>query len=80
MAKVYLSLYKGRKTIKTPKDLAFRIVEWVIRKVTGGQYSHCEIAVPVAFFRRPFLTAIHHLFVMAVCAVNVCRCLLKNGI
>lgn len=49
MAKVYLALYKGRKTIKTPKDLAFRIIEWVIRKVTGGQYSHCEIAVPVAF-------------------------------
>ena len=38
MAKVYLALYKGRKTIKTPKDLAFRIIEWVIRKVTGGQY------------------------------------------
>ena len=49
MAKVYLALYKGRKTIKTPKDLAFRIIEWVIRKVTGGQYSHCEIAVSVAF-------------------------------
>lgn len=49
MAKIYLALYKGRKTIKTPKDLAFRIIEWVIRKVTGGQYSHCEIAVPVAF-------------------------------
>ena len=49
MAKVYLALYKGRKTIKTPKDLAFRIIEWVIRKVTGGQYSHCEITVPVAF-------------------------------
>lgn len=29
MAKVSLALYKGRKTIKTPKDLAFRIIEWV---------------------------------------------------
>lgn len=45
MSKVYLALYKGRKQIKSPKDLIYRFIDWGIRKATRGEYSHCEIAV-----------------------------------
>ena len=45
MAKIYLALYKGRKSGRTPKALAMRFADWVIRKATRGIYSHCEIAV-----------------------------------
>lgn len=45
MSKVYLALYKGRKQIQSSKDLMYRIIDWVIRKATRGEYSHCEIAV-----------------------------------
>ena len=45
MAKVYLALYKGRKSGRTPKALAMRFADWVVRKATRGIYSHCEIAV-----------------------------------
>lgn len=40
MAIVYLALYKG-----TGGSLYDRFSDWLIRKVTRGQYSHCEIAV-----------------------------------
>lgn len=46
MSKVYLALYKGRKSGRTPKALAMRFADWVIRKATRGIYSHCEIALP----------------------------------
>lgn len=45
MAKVYLALYKGRKSGKGVKVWAARFVDWVIRKATRSPYSHCEIAV-----------------------------------
>lgn len=45
MSKVYLALYKGRKSGRTPKALAMRLADWVIRKATRGIYSHCEIAL-----------------------------------
>lgn len=45
MSKVYLALYKGRKSGRSPKALAMRFADWVIRKATRGQYSHCEIVV-----------------------------------
>jgi identified by metaGeneAnnotator len=45
MSKVYLALYKGRKSGRTPKALAMRLADWVIRKATRSIYSHCEIAV-----------------------------------
>lgn len=45
MSKVYLALYKGRKQIKSPKDLIYRFIDWGIRKATRGEYSHCEIAI-----------------------------------
>ena len=47
MSKVYLVLYKGRKSGRTPKALAMRFADWVIRKATRGIYSHCEIALDV---------------------------------
>lgn len=40
MDKVYLALYKG-----TGGSLYDRLTDWIIRKVTKGKYSHCEIAV-----------------------------------
>lgn len=40
MSKVYLALYKG-----TGGSLYDRVTDWLIRKITKGQYSHCEIAV-----------------------------------
>ena len=45
MSKVYLALYKGRKSGRSPKALTMRFADWVIRKATRGIYSHCEIAV-----------------------------------
>ena len=40
METVYLALYKG-----TGGNLYDRFSDWLIRKITRGQYSHCEIAV-----------------------------------
>ncbi|EXI62239.1 enoyl-CoA hydratase [Mannheimia granulomatis] len=40
MDKVYLALYKG-----SGGSLYDRLTDWIIRKVTKGKYSHCEIAV-----------------------------------
>lgn len=54
MTKVYLALYKGRKSGWTPKALTMRFVDWSIRKATHSGYSHCEIAVPVAGSDRLF--------------------------
>lgn len=42
---VYLALYKGHKTGKSPKALMMRFSDWLTRKLTKGKYSHCEIAV-----------------------------------
>ena len=43
--KVYLALYKGRKDGKGVKVQLARLADWTIRKITCGQYSHCEIAI-----------------------------------
>lgn len=43
--KIYLALYKGKKGGQSPKALALRLGDWVVRKATDGQYSHCEIAI-----------------------------------
>lgn len=42
---IYLAFYKGRKTIKQPKDLLAWLSDGLIRLFTKSQYSHCEIAV-----------------------------------
>ena len=43
--KIYLALYKGKKGGQSPKALALRLADWVVRKATDGIYAHCEIAV-----------------------------------
>lgn len=43
--KVYLALYKGKKSGKGAKVQLARLTDWAIRKITRGQYSHCEIAI-----------------------------------
>lgn len=43
--KVYLALYKGKKSGKGVKVQLARLTDWAIRKITRGQYSHCEIAI-----------------------------------
>lgn len=40
MYKVYLALYKG-----SGGSLYDRLTDWLIRKITKGKYSHCEIVV-----------------------------------
>ncbi|UWZ92565.1 enoyl-CoA hydratase [[Pasteurella] aerogenes] len=40
MGKIYLALYKGNA-----KNWRERLEDWLIRKVTRGQYSHCEIVI-----------------------------------
>lgn len=42
---VYLALYKGRKSGKGMNVWSARFSDWLIRKITHGQYSHCEIAI-----------------------------------
>lgn len=40
MNKIYLALYKGNA-----KNWRERLEDWLIRKITRGQYSHCEIVI-----------------------------------
>ncbi|HHF3852101.1 enoyl-CoA hydratase [Haemophilus influenzae] len=47
--KVYLALYKGKKTGWTPKAILARLSDWLTRKLTKGLYSHCEIVVNKGF-------------------------------
>lgn len=47
---VYLALYKGRKTGWRLRDLIARFSDWLTRKLTRGEYSHCEIAVKKQVF------------------------------
>jgi len=44
-AKIYLALYKGRRDGSGAQVWAARFTDWLTRKLTRGQYSHCEIAV-----------------------------------
>ena len=50
MTAVYLALYKGRRdgAWYRPGVAAARVSDWIIRKLTGSAYSHCELAVPCA--------------------------------
>ena len=43
--KIYLALYKGRRDGTGARVWAARFTDWLTRKLTRGQYSHCEIAV-----------------------------------
>ena len=45
MPKIYLALYKGRKSGIGIGALTARLQDWLVRRATGGIYSHCEIAV-----------------------------------
>ncbi|TNG92990.1 enoyl-CoA hydratase [Pasteurellaceae bacterium USgator11] len=49
-SKVYLALYKGKKSGWKPKDLIARLSDWLTRRLTRGEYSHCEIAVQKQVF------------------------------
>lgn len=40
MDKVYLALYKGRAS-----DWRERLEDWLIRQLTRGAYSHCELVI-----------------------------------
>ena len=42
---VYLALYKGNRSGSDWRDRWYRLLDAVIRRCTGGQYSHCELAV-----------------------------------
>ncbi len=44
-AKICLALYKGRRDGTGTQVWAARFSDWLTRKLTRGQYSHCEIAV-----------------------------------
>ena len=48
MTTVYLALYKGRRdgAWYKPSVATARVSDWVIRKLTGSPYSHCELALP----------------------------------
>ncbi|HDR1428741.1 enoyl-CoA hydratase [Pasteurella multocida subsp. multocida] len=54
--RVYLALYKGKKSGRRPKDFLARFSDWLTRKFTKGIYSHCEIVVR----REEFLTGHHY--------------------
>ena len=40
---IYLALYKGRRDGTGAQVCAARFTDWLTRKLTRGQYSHCEI-------------------------------------
>ncbi|HDR1925661.1 TPA: enoyl-CoA hydratase [Pasteurella multocida] len=54
--KVYLALYKGKKTGKKPTALLACFSDWLTRKLTKGMYSHCEIAV----IKEEFVSGHHY--------------------
>lgn len=45
---IYLALYRGRRDGTGWRVWIARATDWLTRKITRGQYSHCEIA-----FRLP---------------------------
>ncbi len=45
MTKIYLALYKGRKTGNSFSALLAHSADFLVRKLTNGKYSHCEIVV-----------------------------------
>ena len=45
MAKIHLALYKGKKAVRHPRDVWPRLSDGLVRLITRGPYSHCEIAV-----------------------------------
>ncbi|UXN35517.1 enoyl-CoA hydratase [Avibacterium paragallinarum] len=53
---VYLALYKGNRSGKGFAVLKAKLGDWLTRKLTKGQYSHCEIAVA----RREWLSSHHY--------------------
>lgn len=44
-SRYYVAFYKGKKQGYAPRTLLARFSDWLTRKVTKGQYSHCEIAI-----------------------------------
>ena len=42
---IYLALYRGRRSGSGLKVWLARAADWLTRKITRGQYSHCEIAI-----------------------------------
>nr|DAJ39543.1 MAG TPA: cysteine peptidase [Caudoviricetes sp.] len=44
--KVYLAFYKHKRKCNSLKNIVFRIFDEIIRFVTKGEFSHCEIAIP----------------------------------
>ncbi|MDH2927369.1 enoyl-CoA hydratase [Lonepinella koalarum] len=48
--KIYLALYKNKRSWLKEPVKAFS--DWLTRKLTKGQYSHCEIAVQKTVFTR----------------------------
>lgn len=45
MSNVYLALYKGRRSGKGLNVRLSQFSDWLTRKLTKGQYSHCELVV-----------------------------------
>ncbi|WP_153446923.1 enoyl-CoA hydratase [Vibrio algicola] len=45
MNKIYIAFYCGRKKIDSPIALLYRFIDFMIRVVTWGKFSHCELAV-----------------------------------
>jgi hypothetical protein len=78
MPKIYLALYKGRKSIRHPRDLWPRLSDGLVRLLTRSPYSHCEIAVHE--IQTACLPATAAARAMAACAPKLCRCRLINGI
>ena len=50
MSDIYLAFYKGKTTGSKPRNLIARLSDWLTRKLTRGQYSHCEIAIKKQVF------------------------------
>lgn len=42
---IYLALYKGNREGRGFQVWKSRLSDWLVRKITKGPYSHCEIAV-----------------------------------
>lgn len=56
--KIYLALYKGKGG-----SLYDKVTDWLIRKMTKGQYSHCEIVIE----QQEFFIGDYHPYIIYDC-------------
>lgn len=48
MSKIYLAFYHKNRKVTSPRTLGYRLFDTLVKVLTLGEYSHCEIAIKSA--------------------------------